>query len=189
MKTIDFKRVLTQLLFLVLASIVAGEVFALVLIGSSGMVNLIAWPIIAFVFLFIGWACTGFGGSKKEAKKTLEKGIEENHFSEYSTFESSSSYTVIDEYGRVGFVSTHNPKEFQLAMPNEITNAKSSHINGALGGTNYVYFAFTYKGKETKIPTFTSDHMHTLDNPMVLEGISKADVYADLIKNGARKVG
>jgi hypothetical protein len=173
---------------MLLVGIVIGEIVAFVL-GSSGMVDLIAWPIVAFLFIFTIWAALGFGASKKNAKKTFKKGIDENHFVNYSTFDASNSYTVIDADGRVGFVSAFNPKEFQLAMPNEITNVRSSHINGALGGTNYVYFAFTYKGKETKIPTFTSNHMHTLEYPLVLEGISKADVFADLIKNGARKVG
>jgi hypothetical protein len=188
MKKIDFKRVLKQLLFMVLASVVVGEILVFVL-GFSGMANLIILPIVVLMFVFIGWACTGCGGSKKQAEKTLENGIRENHFDNYSTFDSSSSYTVINEDGRVGFVSAHNPKEFQLAMPNEITNVRSSHVNSPLGGTTYVYFAFTYKGKETKIPTFTSSQACSLQNGKVLEGISKADAFADMLKMGARKVG
>jgi hypothetical protein len=188
MKKIDFKWVLRQLLFMVLASIVIGEVLVFAL-GFSGMANTIVLPIGVLMLIFILWARTGCCGSKKQAKKTFENGIKENHFGNYNTFDSSNSYIVINEDGRIGFVSAYNPKEFQMAMPNEITNVRSSHINSPLGGTTYVYFAFTYKGKETKIPTFTSSQVCSLKSSEVLEGISKADAFADMLKIRARKIG
>ena len=63
-----------------------------------------------------------------------------------------------------------------------ITDIKSDYMKGPLGGTRYVYFQFVYEGKCTKVPTFTSRNMYSLKSAEVMEAISKADTYAELLE-------
>ncbi len=56
-----------------------------------------------------------------------------------------------------------------------------------LGGTQYVYFEFYYNNKRVRIPTFTASNVYSLQSQAVLEGISKADAFCDLLTN-AQKV-
>lgn len=123
------------------------------------------------------------------AKKTLEKNCAEQNFGESSTFVTSGSFTIggilrIDETnGRVAFVSYQNPYEFQLANAKDLEKINSSYIKGPLGGTSYVYFEFYYNGKRTRIPTFTSSNTYSIQSSEVMEGISKADTFCDILKN------
>lgn len=49
--------------------------------------------------------------------------------------------------------------------------------------TSYVYFEFYYNGKKTRIPTFTSSNTYSIQSSEVMEGISKADTFCDILKN------
>lgn len=71
----------------------------------------------------------------------------------------------------------------QMVEAKELTDIESSYKKAPLGGTSYVYFAFKYNNKKVVIPTFTASNVYSLQSPAVLEGISKADAFCDLLKN------
>lgn len=123
-------------------------------------------------------------------KKTLETDEQALTFQNCSTFTTNNAILKIDEAkGRIGYVYYLNPTEFVVISAKNITDIKSDYMKGPLGGTRYVYFQFAYEGKCTKVPTFTSRNMYSLKSAEVMEAISKADTYAELLertKNAAQ---
>ena len=125
--------------------------------------------------------------SRKRAKKTMKKGAEEQHFDKCSTFTADAAHTLgqilkVDmQTGRIAYVSYQNPKQFQTAHARDLTNITSSYVRGPFGGTRYVYFEFYYKNKRVRLATFTSRSMYSLKSRQVLEAISKADMFRDIL--------
>lgn len=189
MKKFDVKRMLIQLGAIVAVSVAVGLIVPGWLNSARPAdkqlaVGPVFFMAVAFVSLFIGWVSfLAGGGFKGAAKKTFKREMETQNFKETSTFTTYNGFLAIDGVdGRVGYVSTHNPKEFQIAKREEITDVKSDYVKGPLGGTTMVYFSFKYNGKRTKIPTFVSNQAHSLKSDRVLEAISKADAYANLLR-------
>lgn len=144
--------------------------------------------IIIFVFMMICWAMSSFNGSpSKSMQKLMDAKSKEANFKDYSTFSSSTGIVRIDgEDGRVAFVAKLNPKEFQVVNAKDLTDIKSDYNKDPLGGTRYVYFSFKCDGVNFKVPTFTADTTYSLNSSQVLEGISKADMFADILKKAAK---
>ncbi len=117
-------------------------------------------------------------------KKTIEKQAAQNGFVNYSRFRSNGAVLLIDEQaGRIAYVANQNPYEFQVISAKDIYDIKSSYKKGPLGGTGYVYFEFFCNNKRVRIPTFTSNQMYSLKSAYVLEGISKADTYCEILQS------
>ncbi len=122
------------------------------------------------------------------AKKTMDKHLEEEGFVSTRTFynkeaTSCPSILVIDEtHAKIAYVSGHNPTKFQVADAKDLTDVKSSYMEGPFGGTRYVYYQFRYKNKRTRIPTFTSRRMHFISATIVQKAIAKANHFRDSIE-------
>lgn len=189
MKKVDIKFLIIAGVVLYALSVIIGLIISIAMGGENhigGAFNLAPF----LFFLLLLFAC--FSGNSivgKIAKKTLSSGAEKESMQNYSTFTNEGSFTIgsvicIDETtGKIGYVSYLNPKEFQLISAKEITDIKSSYIKGPLGGTSYVYFEFYYNKKKVRIPTFTSSNAYSLESSEVLEGISKADTFAEILTN------
>ncbi len=190
MKKVDIKFLIIAGVVLYALSVVIGLIISIAMGGGENLVGG-AFNLAPFLFfLLLLFAC--FSGNSiigKIAKKTLTSGAEKEAMQNYSTFTNEGSFTIgsvicIDETtGKIGYVSYLNPKEFQLLSAKEITDIKSSYIKGPLGGTSYVYFEFYYNKKKVRIPTFTSSNAYSLESSEVLEGISKADTFAEILTN------
>ncbi len=193
MKRIDVKFLLLQVVILVAVSMMIGIIVSVVIGGVNPIVGgfRIMPLFLFFVAMFYGVFGNMFTGPI--AKKTMEKHSKKENFERSSTFITDGSFTVgavvkIDENtGRVAYVSYWNPYEFQMVQAKELTNIKSSYIKAPLGGTQYVYFEFYYNNRRVRIPTFTASNVYSLQSEAVLEGISKADAFCDLLTN-AQKV-
>ena len=194
MKKIDVKFLLLQGVILIVVSIVAGMIAAIAY-GSEDpfVVGFRLMPLFFFLVLMVYCAFANkILGTI--AKKTMRKNVETEHFEQSSTFTSDGAFTIgtivkIDEItGRIAYVSYWNPFEFQVIQAKEITNIKSSYKKGPFGGTNYVYFEFYYKNKRLRIPTFIANNMYSMKSQEVLEGISKADAFCDILTS-AQKAG
>lgn len=192
MKKIDAKFFLVQVVVLVVVSAIIGIIVAAAL-GDENPVaagfNLL--PVfLFFVALIYGVLGNMFTGPI--AKKTMEKNAKKENFEKCSTFVTDGSFTIgaivkIDETtGRVAYVSYWNPYEFQMVQAKELTKIKSSYKKAPLGGTSYVYFEFYCKNKRVRIPTFTASNVYSLKSQVVLEGISKADAFCDLLTNAQK---
>lgn len=163
------------LLIGLIAAIVSGE-FEFATIMTTVLLSLI---VIGSLYLGLSSLFTG-----KLVKKTIAKYAAENGFVNYSRFRSSGAVLLIDEQvGRIAYVANQNPFEFQVISAKDIYDIKSSYKKGPLGGTGYVYFEFYCDNKRVRIPTFTSNQMYSLKSAYVLEGISKADTYCEILQS------
>ena len=129
------------------------------------------------------------------ARRTMNKKLDEAGLIRTRTFDNKESHScasvlVIDEtHEKIAYVSSHNPFKLQVADVKDLTNIRSSYIKGPFGGTRYVYYQFTYKGKRTRIPTFTSRHMFSLSSGVVQDAIIKANRFYDSITGMQNKNG
>ena len=197
MKKVDVKFLLVQVLIIAVLSVVVGIGVSIALSGEDKENMIIGGIRLAPIFFFIlGFWYMAFSNTFTGiiAKKTMKVNAEKENFENSSTFITAGSFTLgaivkIDEAtGRVAYVSYQNPKEFQMVHAKELTKIESSYKKAPLGGTSYVYFQFYYKNKKVRIPTFTASNVYSLKSKEVLEGISKADAFCDLLKN-AQQVG
>lgn len=180
--------------------ILVGSVLGLSAIGSLiiGIVNgkpegfvsiMVVFVFMLGIIVFISHAQSNFI-TNRLMKKTMEKDVQALKFQDCSTFTTSNAILKIDEEnGRIGYIYYLNPTKFVVVSAKDITDIKSDYKKGPLGGTNYVYFQFAYEGKRIRVATFTSRNVYSLKSGEVLEAISKADTYAELLertKNAAQ---
>ncbi len=193
MKRIDVKFLVLQVVILMAVSMIIGMIISVVVGGVNPIVGGFRTMPLFLFFVAMVYGALGNMFTGPIAKKTMEENSKKENFEKSSTFVTDGSFTIggivkIDENtGRVAYVSYWNPYEFQMVQAKELTNIKSSYIKSPLGGTQYVYFEFYYNNKKVRIPTFTSRYVFSLESQAVVEGISKADAFCDLLTN-AQKV-
>lgn len=187
MKKFNLGYILTQIIItaIVGAGLGIGAYYALLANAEKEpVVGVVFFIILGISLMLIVWiiifANGGFSGA---SKKTMKDGLKNNSFQKVEQFSTHDGIIAIDCVdGRVGYVSNHNPKEFQIADRAEIKEARTDFIKGPLGGTTMVYFAFKFKGKKTKIPTLIADRPQALNSDKVLEAMSKADYYVGILQ-------
>ncbi len=191
MKKVSGKFILEQIGGVIIVSVLMSTIVAFVAFRDGAMplpkqiLNLIPVFIFGIGFFYLMFSNTYTG---RIAKKTMNSNCEKENFRNYSSFTNNGTFTIgtlirIEEHtGRIAYVSYQNPREFQMIPAKDITNIKSGYVKAPLGGTGYVYFEFYYKNKRLRIPTFTSNNVYHLQSTEVLEGISKADVFAEILE-------
>lgn len=182
------KKVNWNYILILVGSVLGLSAIASLILGLVGG-NLAGFGGVMFVFVFIIGIVVLISHfqsnfiTNRLMKKTLEKDEQALSFQNCSTFHTNNAILMIDEAkGRIGYIYYLNPTEFVVVSAKNITNIKSDYMKGPLGGTRYVYFQFVYEGKCIKVPTFTSRNMYSLKSAVVLDAMSKADTYAELLE-------
>ena len=185
MKKISWSFIGIQVAAVLVVSFLISTVFSLCNYGEFDANAVVTMTFV--VGVMVGALYLGLSGilMRKLAAGTVKKNVAAQHFENCSTFYSSNATIKIDQAtGRIAYISQMNPFAFQVISAKDIDDIKSDYAKGPFGGTNYVYFQFSYKGKKYKLPTFTANRqMYSLKSAEVLEGISKADAYAEMLLN------
>lgn len=182
MKKFNLKFMSMELLILAVVSLVVGLGFSLYWgFTFNGMFSI---AILAFILVnCIYWPFVGLIITDKMVGKTIKNKAHENGFDKYASFSTDTEILLIDaENGKMAYVANHNPREFQIVDPANITEEKTGYVKCPFGGTNFVYFSFKYCGKNKKIGTFRSRNPYLLKSGEVMEAMSKADYYCEAIK-------
>ncbi len=185
MKKVSGLYIFMYIFVVVLISEVVGVAFAVYAGNFEAFVVMSVLTLFMLgIIVFVCFFTSSNAISDKIMKKTIAKEEAGYGFVACRTFTAYNAILKIDvPTGRIAYVSWLNPFDFQVISATEIDKIKSGYIAGPLGGTNYVYFEFFYKGKKFRIPTFVAiKAMYRLDSVQVLEGVSKADAYAELLK-------
>jgi hypothetical protein len=189
MKKYSFGFILLQNLIVILVSWLLAIGMSVLALNENILVSsLTNWlPITLFFMLLFYWLFIANPITALIAKKTMAKNMKKENFSKPVTLTNKDIGTVgivlsVDEAtGRIAYVSCQNPFAFQMAQPNELTDVVSSYKRGPMSTTRYVYFQFSYNGKRTRIPTYTTGNNVMVTSPAVRDGIAKADRLRNII--------
>ena len=125
-------------------------------------------------------------GGKKMLRQLDEAGIDRRQI-----FYSDGCVVSVDmEQGKLGLVFFWNPLDVQVVPAGRVTKAWTD--DGAFGagftrGTSRVSFLFLVDGIKIRVNTFTSNQRWKMNDPRVLEGISKADRWVEVLDCARRQ--
>lgn len=181
MKLINAKYFLAQAAVVAAVTFVVSLVCALFGWSFSGMFIFVGFTL--GIIVLISNFSSNFLANRLMAK-TIENNAAGKGFGNCHTFTSNYGIIKIDvEGGKFAIVSIWNPTEFQVGSAAKIENIVSDYVKAPLGGTTGVYFQFMYEKTRIRCYTFASSkNPYTLNSGEVLEGQSKADTFADLLK-------
>ena len=119
-------------------------------------------------------------------KKNMMKVLDEQGFERHQTFYGNNQTVVVDmKKGTVAMLFFWNPFELYVLPASRINNAWSEDGAGGAGflrGTSRVSFLFQVDGVKIRVDTFTSNQRWKMEDPKVLEGISKADRWVQVLE-------
>jgi hypothetical protein len=152
--------------------------------NTIGLSIFVALMLSMFYFMGISQTITDKLAMRTERKYSAERG-----FSNSETFYSSAEiFKVNEENGKIAYIANQNPLEFQEFSAADLTDVKSGYTPGTLGGTRYVYFEFMYQNKKRRIATFASNQTYSLKSEEVMEALSKADYFCEVINRAKQNV-
>ena len=118
-------------------------------------------------------------------KKKMMKDLNAQGFNRNQTFYGGNQTVVVDiKQGKVALLFFWNPFEMFILPASRIEKAWTD--DGASGagfmrGTSRVRFGFLIDGVRVLVNTFTSNQRWKMDDPKILEAVSKADMMCQVL--------
>lgn len=148
--------------------------------GTGAVVCFVAVPILAVLWwIFAGRIFYSIG--KRRMLKQLDKmGIDRRQI-----FYSDSCVVSLDiEQAKLGLLFFWKPLKVQVASASRVTKAWTDDGAGGPGflrGTSRVSFLFLIDKATIRVNTFISNQRWKMNDAKVLEGISKADMWVEVL--------
>lgn len=148
--------------------------------GAGAVVCMFAIPLLAVLW----WMFAG-RGIYKLGKKRMLKELDEMGIDRRQIFYSDGCVVSMDmEQGKIGLLFFWDPFRVQVVPASRVTRAWAD--DGAKGagfmrGTSRVSFLFEIDGVTVRVNTFISNQRWKLNDERVLEGISKADLWVQVL--------
>lgn len=121
----------------------------------------------------------------KQKKKAMEKQLDQQGFTRNQTFYGGSQTVIVDiKQGKIALLFFWNPFETFILPASRVTRAWTDDGAGGAGfmrGTNRVSFLFLIDGVQVRVNTFTSNQRWKMNDEHVLTGISKADMWVQVL--------
>ena len=149
--------------------------------GGVGAVLFLVAP----ALLSVAWWLLGPSLIWRRKKAHLEDQLDEQGFTRSQTFYGSSQMVVADlRRGKIALLFFWNPFEPFLLSAERVGRAWTDE--GAVGagflrGTSRVSFLFLIDGIKIRVNTFTSNQRWKMNDEHVLTGISKADMWVQVL--------
>ena len=157
--------------------------------GGTGAVVCFMGP----VLLSIAWWILGPTTIWSQKKKKLMKDLKEMGFNRNQTFYGSNQTMVVDvRQGKVALLFFWNPFEQYIFPAARITKAwtnDGASGGGFMRGTSRVSFLFLVDGVNVRVNTFTSNQRWKMDDPKILEAVSKADMMVQVLDAARQAAG
>lgn len=156
--------------------------------GAGAVVCFMGGPAVAILW----WI---FGGNiiYRLAKKKMLKQLDGAGIDRRQIFYSDSCVVSMDiKQGKVGLLFYWNPFELQVVPATRVTKAWADDGAGGAGflrGTSRVSFLFEIDGIRIRVNTFISNQRWKLNDEKVLEGISKADLWVQVLDQARQGAG
>lgn len=149
--------------------------------GGAGAVLLLLCPTV----LSLIWWIFGPGLIWKLKKKAMEQQLDQQNFTRSQTFYGSGQVVVADtRRGKLALLFFWNPFEPFLLSADRVARAwtdDGAAGSGFLRGTSRVSFLFVVDGVRFRVNTFTSNQRWKMNDEHVLTGISKADMWVQVL--------
>ena len=149
--------------------------------GGTGAVVCFMGP----TLVSVAWWILGPTSIWKQKKKQLMKQLDGQGFNRNQTFYGSNQTVVVDiRQGKVALLFFWNPFEPFVLPASRISKAWTEDGAGGAGfmrGTSRVSFLFVIDGVKVRVSTFTSNQRWKLDDPKILEAMSKADMMVQVL--------
>ena len=132
------------------------------------------------------WYLFGISSIWKARKKNMEQILDQQGFERNQTFYGRNKTVIVDmKKGEVALLFYWNPFELYILPASRIEEAWTEDGAGGMGplrGTSRVSFLFRVDGMKLRVDTFTSNQRWKMEDPKVLEGISKADRWVQVLE-------
>ncbi|MDE6260728.1 MAG: hypothetical protein K2M42_07710 [Oscillospiraceae bacterium] len=149
--------------------------------GGAGAVVCFMGP----TLLSVAWWILGPTTIWNQQKKQMMKQLDDQGFNRNQTFYGSNQTVAVDiRQGKVALLLFWNPFEQYVMPASRITRAWTNDGAGGAGfmrGTSRVSFLFLIDGVRVRVNTFTSNQRWRMDDPKILEAISKADMMVQVL--------
>lgn len=136
-------------------------------------------------FLSVVWWILGPITIWNQKKKQMMKQLDDQGFNRNQTFYGSNQTVAVDiRQGKVALLLFWNPFEQYVMPASRVTRAWTNDGAGGAGfmrGTSRVSFLFLIDGVRVRVNTFTSNQRWRMDDPKILEAISKADMMVQVL--------
>lgn len=150
--------------------------------GGTGAVICFMGP----AALAVIWWFVGPSTIWKMRKKNMEKVLDGQGFERHQTFYGRGQTVIVDmKKGEVALLFFWNPFELYVLPASRVSRAWSEDGAGGAGflrGTSRVSFLFQVDSVKIRVDTFTSNQRWKMEDPKVLEGISKADRWVQVLE-------
>lgn len=157
--------------------------------GGTGAVVCFMGPTI----LSVAWWILGPTTIWKMKKKKMVKDLDAQGFNRNQTFYGSSQTVVVDiRQGKVALLFFWNPFELFVLPAKRINKAWTEDGAGGAGflrGTSRVSFLFLVDKVKVRVNTFTSNQRWKMEDPKILEAISKADMMVQVLDEAKQASG
>lgn len=157
--------------------------------GGSGAVVCFMCPTI----LSVAWWILGPSTIWNQKKKKMTKDLDAQGFNRNQTFYGSNQTVVVDiRQGKVALLFFWNPFEVFVLPASRVTKAWTEDGAGGAGfmrGTSRVSFLFLVDGVKVRVNTFTSNQRWKMDDPKILEAVSKADMMVQVLDAAKQAAG
>lgn len=154
--------------------------------GGTGAVVCFMGPTI----LSVAWWILGPTTIWKMRKKKMVKDLEAQGFNRNQTFYGSNQTVVVDvRQGNVALLFFWNPFELFVLPASRISKAWTEDGAGGAGflrGTSRVSFLFMVDNAKVRVNTFTSNQRWKMEDPKILEAVSKADMMVQVLDEARR---
>lgn len=149
--------------------------------GGTGAVVCFMAP----TLVSVAWWILGPTTIWNQKKKAMMKRLDDQGFTRNQTFYGGSQTVVVDmRQGKVALLFFWNPFEEYILPAGRIEKAWTEDGAGGAGfmrGTSRVSFLFLVDGVKVRVNTFTSNQRWKMDDPKILEAISKADMMVQVL--------
>lgn len=136
--------------------------------------------------LAVVWWLFGPSTIWKTRKKNMEKVLDGQGFERHQTFYGRGQTVIVDmKKGELALLFFWNPFELYVLPASRVSRAWSEDGAGGAGflrGTSRVSFLFLVDNIKIRVDTFTSNQRWKMEDPKVLEGISKADRWVQVLE-------
>lgn len=157
--------------------------------GGVGAVVCFMCPTI----LAVAWWILGPATIWSQRKKKMMKELDAQGFTRNQTFYGSNQTVVVDvAQSKVALLFFWNPLQLFVLPASRIAKVWTEDGAGGAGflrGTSRVSFLFLVDGVKVRVDTFTSNQRWKMDDPKILEAISKADMMIQVLEAAKQSSG